>query len=567
MSSNSSVCSLVAKESSFVDESTECAICYDSLEARPVITLRCGHKWHLDCIVQQIEIGSMTASNDDKRLLFHGCQCGKCGSIFGEEDHPDLPIDLIRSTDKLRSKVHDLIDEHNLRNEMELVHAASGKCKDLSREALYKEAMRKYAFYLCSHCKDPYFGGTIACADGLGPTETESVPETRLCPACAPQSQTICQNPSEHGRYLTWKCRYCCSPSTHVCYGNVHFCDECHNRHSLGLPMEVIPCSGDSCPYPKPLSGEDTNAINSSNQRCCLEFHSNGGSRDCEQVYSCVLCDSIGASNNNNNSNNDNIHDPLAIEAGSRNFLVNPSGSEGLKGWRQLNGPNSWNIEHHHQDQSIPPLLQTPVLGSSNLGRPPITTNFVSSYVDCAMGQTVDLTKVLRFGNNALPRVVRIEISARYTGRTDCPSIFALHASLQEGAPASRGGNRQRPRILPPQRLSSGTLEAPPGVYWERTSLEFELDTTGNLWERPTITVIVMGKDRRFWQGNFGSKVADITLRVVGLTPEEMEGIIIPPIEANGVEDESRRDSNKPASQGEMIAAVGFCVLLWLLFF
>ena len=202
MSSKSSVCSLVAKESSFVDESTECAIYYDSLETRLVITLRCGHKWHLDCIEQQIEIGSMTASNDDKRLLFHGCQCGKCGSIFGEEDHPDLPMDLIRSTDKLRSKVHDLIDEHNLRNEMELVHAASGKCKELSREALCKEAMRKYAFYLCSHCKDPYFGGTIACADGLGPSETESVPETRLCPACAPQSQTICQNPSEHGRCI-----------------------------------------------------------------------------------------------------------------------------------------------------------------------------------------------------------------------------------------------------------------------------------------------------------------------------------------------------------------------------
>jgi hypothetical protein len=580
MSSSKPSSSLLSKpppaKRSFVDESTECAICYDPLEEgttttrRPVITLKCGHKWHLDCIVQQIKIGSMTASNDDMRLLFNGCQCGKCGSIFGEDDHPDLPKDLIRSTDKLRSKVNALMDEHNLLEGLP-TGVRSKRCdgssdQDQRKEALYKKARRKYAFYLCIHCKDPYFGGTIECADGLrsqgessSGEATRALPETRLCPACAPQSQTICRNPSEHGRYLTWKCRYCCTPSTTVCYGNVHFCDDCHDKNSDGAAtLEAIPCPGDSCGYPKqPREESSEHGVDSNHHRSRNNFHSNGPSQDCEQVYSCVLCDSLGGET----TTNGNHHDPLAIEAGSRNFLVNPSGEDGLEGWRQLNPRMSWRVEQQgdREDQIIPPLLETPVIGRNHENgttyfRPPITTNFVSSFLDCGMEQTVDLSEVLRLGihNNSntnnnegrLLRGVRIEVSARYTGRTDCPSVFALEAILWDDESATHQRERnnnsrqhqRRRRTSPPQRLSSGTLEAPPGVYWERTSLEFVLDTisVGTEWNRPMVTVRVFGKDRRFWQGNFGSKVANITVRVVGGTGEEIDALVNPPGEVPG---------------------------------
>ena len=502
-----------SKKPSFVDDSTECSICLDSLQdpTRKVITLGCGHKWHLDCIVQQIKAGQMTAKNDDKRLLFHGIQCGKCNRIFREDDHPDLPKDIVRKTEHLRSKVHVLIDEHNLLEEI-----ASTK---LAKEALYQQAMRKYAFYLCSHCKDPYFGGTIECADDLaGQSEaTTKLPETRLCPACAPQSQTICQNPTEHGKYLTWKCRYCCKPSTHVCYGNKHFCDDCHSKLSRG-PMKAIPCPGDSCPYPKPPI-KDNNHNNDANTSCS-KFHCNGSSQDCEQVYSCVICDSIGASNGI-------AHDPFAIEPGSRNFLVNPSGSDGLRGWTKRTSME-WRIEQHSEHTTTPPLLQTPVLGSSH--RPPITTNFVSTFRACIMEQEVDLTKVLRLGNTsntAVPNVVRIEVSARYTGRTDCPSVFRLYATLNDGSV-----DWYRPPWF--QERVTEVLDAPPGGYWERASLEFQLDTTqlDATWNHPVIKVTVIGRDDKFWQGNFGSKVADITVRVVGLNAEEMEALVIPPQDA-----------------------------------
>jgi hypothetical protein len=213
----------------------------------------------------------------------------------------------------------------------------------------------------------------------------------------------------------------------------------------------------------------------------------------------------------------------------------------------------SWKVEQQadREDQIIPPLLQTPVIGwTQDNGtfyfRPPITTNFVSSFMDCGMEQTVDLSEVLRLNSNSnnnqghLSRGAHIEVSARYTGRTDCPSVFALQAILWNDDPTARQRERSnnnrhhqrriRPTTLP-QELSSGILEAPPGVYWERTSLEFALDTitSGTEWNHPMVTVRVFGKDRRFWQGNFGSKVADITVRVVGGTAEEIDALVKAP--------------------------------------
>ena len=143
--------------SSFRDDSTECAICLGNFKESPekdVITFRCGHKYHLDCVIEQIKSGSMTAKNDDQRLLFNSCQCAKCGGILGEDDHPDLPKNLIRSTDKLRLKVNALIDEHNLLTAVKEENYEKGKVdKQVSLETLYRKATHKNAFHLCSYCK------------------------------------------------------------------------------------------------------------------------------------------------------------------------------------------------------------------------------------------------------------------------------------------------------------------------------------------------------------------------------------------------------------------------------
>jgi E3 ubiquitin-protein ligase MYCBP2 len=94
-------------------------------------------------------------------------------------------------------------------------------------------ALDRFAFYPCSKCKNPYYGGLRECAVGL---EAEAGPagaapaaapaaapgaeagaaapalasQDLLCPGCRtpPPGVTIC---ARHGpAEMEWKCRYCC---------------------------------------------------------------------------------------------------------------------------------------------------------------------------------------------------------------------------------------------------------------------------------------------------------------------------------------------------------------------
>ena len=100
--------------SMFVDESTECAICLGQFNdnnndnEEKVIILECGHKWHLHCIIKQIQ---QLKINYTCRLLFNGCKCAKCGLYC--MNHPELQniINNTTTTDTIRNKVDNLIKE------------------------------------------------------------------------------------------------------------------------------------------------------------------------------------------------------------------------------------------------------------------------------------------------------------------------------------------------------------------------------------------------------------------------------------------------------------------------
>jgi hypothetical protein len=85
-----------------------------------------------------------------------------------------------------------------------------------SPATLVDEARRKYAFYPCNFCKEPFVEGTIECADEE--EEGKVAPQDRMCVSCAPQPQTYCENPAQHRGHLVWKCRYCCQVANYVCY-------------------------------------------------------------------------------------------------------------------------------------------------------------------------------------------------------------------------------------------------------------------------------------------------------------------------------------------------------------
>ena len=500
---------LPSSASQFEDKSVDCAICLEPLyhdttveggdgksvqsnqqrertKNPRVVTLTCGHKWHYHCLAQQLQTAQPSST---KRLLFTGCQCAKCGVIC---DHEDLR-DLTRTTDILRKKVDKLILEQIALDAPDIWKLARQEARVGNEESLKRtlnEARRKYAFYLCKHCKEPYFGGTVECADQMDADhyqERGQDREERLCVACTPLSQSICRNPLEHAGYLIWKCRYCCQPATHLCYGNVHFCDDCHDKNSQRVrdeqrsvrrtprsarrpKLESSPCCGTSCPFPKPL-------------RHNRSHHSNGGTFECEQVYGCAWCES---------SSNTAINSSNAFEAGSYNFIINPSGRHQLRGWKQLNPRMSWRVERADEHMRVNAVTDT---------------NFVSSFMPCAMSQTMDLTNFLvEEASN-----VRVEVSARFMGRSDCPSVFRMEAILLD--------SDQR-RL---HQLATSTLEAPPD-YWARTSLTFDAVSLSD--GSHFLSVIVIGQDSRFWQGNFGSKVADIQVRVLG-SEEEISRVLL----------------------------------------
>lgn len=460
----SEYCDEISRRScKFEDTSTDCAICLEPLQTEPVITLSCGHKWHLQCIIEQLQTALPTSK---QRLLFTGCQCAKCGTIC---DHENLR-DLTRTTDALREKVDRLLREQLALDAPDVWNKAQVDPQSIRSTLAY--ARRKYAFYLCSHCREPYFGGTVECADLLRSDQNE---DERLCVACSPQSQVICRNPLEHRGHLVWKCRYCCRPSTYLCYGNVHFCDECHGRNSQWVrqlklttdsgsrggkpaPLPPIPCPGSTCPYPKPPSSA---------------IHCNGPKIQSEQVYGCAWCQSTDRS-------------AIIDEPGSRNFLFNSSGQLGLRGWRQLNHLMSWKVERS----------ELPVNATT-------TTNFVSSFRPCIMEQTVDLSAVLQ----TLQPNLSFEVSARYMARTDCGSIFCLKATLWDQ------------QLRPISIQTTPVLEAPPD-YWERARLVLSTTAASRY-----LSVVVMGKDSRFWNGLYGSKVTEISVRLLG-SPNEIERLI-----------------------------------------
>jgi hypothetical protein len=349
---------------------------------------------------------------------------------------------LTRRTDALRERVDALVEEQ-LKADLPKEAWEGARHDPDAKAKLLDEGRRNYAFYLCGGCDEPYFGGTVECAD-----EQQGEPDVdRLCQSCSPKSQEICRHPFEHRAYHVWKCRYCCSPASFVCYGNVHFCKPCHDRNP-NPNVEEIPCSGANCTFPK---------------RHAQTTHSNGPSRDCEQVYFCAWCESSSAR-----------HD-FVESAGSRNFIVNHSGEQGNRGWRQVGMNPMWKVEN--TEVKVDQHTQT---------------NFVSSYNWAGMMQTVPLHEFVRD-----PSSVRIEVSSKFMGRTDCPSVFFMEAIVTN----SSG------RVL--HRVDTSELTAP-ADFWEKSTLT--IDPVNGAHE---VSMIVYGKDGRFWAGNFGSKVCHCSIRVL----------------------------------------------------
>eukprot|EP00171_Calliarthron_tuberculosum_P019875 IDg19875t1 len=133
--------------------------------------------------------------------------------------------------------------------------------------------------------------------------------------------------------------------------------------------------------------------------RATQDHHENGTSHSCEQVVRCTLCasDPLGVGLRETDANT------------SPNLIFNGDASHMSRGWTARHPDSVWNIE------------QSEVLFRNG------TKNFVCSYHWASMAQVVDLRSFL-----AHPALARLQVSARFMARTDCPSVFTLAAALYD---------------------------------------------------------------------------------------------------------------------------------------
>jgi E3 ubiquitin-protein ligase MYCBP2 len=87
-------------------------------------------------------------------------------------------------------------------------------------------ARDRLAFYMCSRCKSPYYGGHERCGE---PEALQQPDDAYLCKPCS--ARCFCkQTCAKHGETgMIFKCFWCCRPAVWFCWGTTHFCEPCHN--------------------------------------------------------------------------------------------------------------------------------------------------------------------------------------------------------------------------------------------------------------------------------------------------------------------------------------------------
>eukprot|EP00250_Pteridium_aquilinum_P018154 c23969_g8_i1 orf=150-2060(+) len=215
-----------------------CTICMvEPLRSAPSIQLKCGHIYHFDCAKKKLKEGF-----PGPEITFGFLRCPQCSDIM---DHASL-----------ESILHKPLELLSLVKEKALKRLKMEKPKkSMKPEELEAYALNKYQYYLCCKCQNPYYGGNRDCRADAGPegdgARNPHNPLELVCGGCsaAVDADMTCQK--GHGnKYIEHKCKYCCSMATFFCFGQTHFCTNCHLTRPDGNP-DFIPqaCKGpQSCP-------------------------------------------------------------------------------------------------------------------------------------------------------------------------------------------------------------------------------------------------------------------------------------------------------------------------------
>jgi len=234
-----------ADPNSSVTQEEFCNICWvESLMAGPTLQLKCGHYFHFMCTWNKIERKWPAA-----RITFGFLSCPLCKQEIHHEAVEEMSKKFYQLKDQIRTDSVERLKIEGLDNDPRLTDPNSSYHNNISQFA-----MDRLAFYPCSKCKNPYFGGMKACEEAGQQQDEKYQSNDLVCGSCASGPNTkSCQL---HGKkFITYKCKFCCSIGTWYCWGSTHFCDDCHKKQEKGdylnrKPVSDLPkCLGpDKCP-------------------------------------------------------------------------------------------------------------------------------------------------------------------------------------------------------------------------------------------------------------------------------------------------------------------------------
>eukprot|EP00440_Ansanella_granifera_P073513 gb/GFBE01079771.1/.p1 GENE.gb/GFBE01079771.1/~~gb/GFBE01079771.1/.p1 ORF type:complete len:589 (+),score=103.64 gb/GFBE01079771.1/:1-1767(+) len=221
-----------------------CPICWtEPLGAAPAIRLGCGHVLHHHCVEAMIRKGHQAG----RRLTFKNMRCPLCQVVML---HPSIDPLL----EDQRSMYHKVRRKALQRWVVEQRKPAPRSSEASEEDKVAVLAMNKMAFFECSQCNEPYYGGEVECGGVQEQEEEEDLDDDvqaalameLVCRGCASKGQLQCP---EHGtEFLGWKCRYCCEREAHYfCFGTTHFCYVCHDLWQTGVEQRRKLQAGKAC--------------------------------------------------------------------------------------------------------------------------------------------------------------------------------------------------------------------------------------------------------------------------------------------------------------------------------
>ncbi len=231
-----------------------CPICFsEGLESAPFVVLSCGHYVHYHCLKKRLETKWIGPN-----ITFKHNNCPSCNKWFTCKEIPELQK-MVDENILLYNKVKDmalkrLVQEH-LDKDTRLTDRRS---QWYGKKAEF--AMKRLSFYQCYICKNPYFAGRRECGDNPGNLDENNQlkdydPKHLICGKHANLFDVKgVSNCKTHGKeYIEYKCKFCCRIASWFCWGDTHFCEDCHKRQCAGdyvskIPKNKLPiCNPNTC--------------------------------------------------------------------------------------------------------------------------------------------------------------------------------------------------------------------------------------------------------------------------------------------------------------------------------